>query len=427
MSEIVTVKAREILDSRGNPTVETEVLLASGAFGKAAVPSGKSTGKYEAIELRDNDPERFRGKGVLKAVENVNEVIGKKIVGMESTNQSDIDREMIELDGTANKSKLGANAILSVSLSVATATAREFGIPLYKYLEGANAITLPVPQFNVLNGGEHADSGLNIQEFLLLPIGVPNFREALRYGSEIYHTLSSILKKDGFSTSVGDEGGFAPRVGSGENALKYLVRAIQEADYIPGKDVFVGFDAAASAFFKNGAYTYEGKKMASLEMIDYYERLVNEFPIISIEDGLAEEDWDGWAKLTERLGNRIQLVGDDIYVTNSEKLKRGIKESASNAVLIKLNQIGTLTETMDTVRLANSADFNIVVSHRSGETADVFISHLAVGMNIGQIKSGAPCRTERVEKYNELIRIEEDLATSAKYAGREFFKRFLQE
>jgi enolase len=427
MSEIVTVKSREILDSRGNPTVETEVLLASGAFGKAAVPSGKSTGKYEAIELRDNDPERFRGKGVLKAVENVNEVIGKKIVGMESTNQSDIDREMIELDGTANKSKLGANAILSVSLSVATATAREFGIPLYKYLEGANAITLPVPQFNVLNGGEHADSGLNIQEFLLLPIGVPNFREALRYGSEIYHTLSSILKKDGFSTSVGDEGGFAPRVGSGENALKYLVRAIQEADYIPGKDVFVGFDAAASAFFKNGAYTYEGKKMASLEMIDYYERLVNEFPIISIEDGLAEEDWDGWAKLTERLGNRIQLVGDDIYVTNSEKLKRGIKESASNAVLIKLNQIGTLTETMDTVRLANSADFNIVVSHRSGETADVFISHLAVGMNIGQIKSGAPCRTERVEKYNELIRIEEDLGTSAKYAGREFFKRFLQE
>lgn len=427
MSEIVTVKAREILDSRGNPTVETEVLLVSGAFGKAAVPSGKSTGKYEAIELRDNDPERFRGKGVLKAVENVNEIIAKKIVGMESTNQSDIDREMIELDGTANKSKLGANAILSVSLSVATATAREFGIPLYKYLEGANAITLPVPQFNVLNGGEHADSGLNIQEFLLLPIGVPNFREALRYGSEIYHTLSSILKKDSFSTSVGDEGGFAPRVGSGENALKYLVRAIQEADYIPGKDVFVGFDAAASTFFKNGAYAYEGKKMASLEMIDYYERLVNEFPIISIEDGLAEEDWDGWAKLTERLGNRIQLVGDDIYVTNSEKLKRGIKESASNAVLIKLNQIGTLTETMDTVRLANSADFNVVVSHRSGETADVFISHLAVGMNIGQIKSGAPCRTERVEKYNELMRIEEDLGTSAKYAGREFFKRFLQE
>jgi enolase len=427
MSEIVTVKSREILDSRGNPTVETEVLLASGAFGKAAVPSGKSTGKYEAIELRDNDPERFRGKGVLKAVENVNEVIAEKIVGMESTNQSDIDREMIELDGTANKSKLGANAILSVSLAVAVATAREFGIPLYKYLEGVNAITLPVPQFNVLNGGEHADSGLNIQEFLLLPIGVPNFREALRYGSEIYHTLSSILKKDSFSTSVGDEGGFAPRVGSGENALKYLVRAIQEADYIPGKDVFVGFDAAASAFFKNGAYIYEGKKMASLEMIDYYERLVNEFPIISIEDGLAEEDWDGWAKLTERLGNRIQLVGDDIYVTNSEKLKRGIKESASNAVLIKLNQIGTLTETMDTVRLANSADFNVVVSHRSGETADVFISHLAVGMNIGQIKSGAPCRTERVEKYNELMRIEEDLGTSAKYAGREFFKRFLQE
>lgn len=427
MSEIVTVKSREILDSRGNPTVETEVLLASGTFGKAAVPSGKSTGKYEAIELRDNDPERFRGKGVLKAVENVNEIIAEKIVGMESTNQSDIDREMIELDGTANKSKLGANAILSVSLAVATATAREFGIPLYKYLGGVNAITLPVPQFNVLNGGEHADSGLNIQEFLLLPIGASNFREALRYGSEIYHTLSSILKKDSFSTSVGDEGGFAPRVGSGENALKYLVRAIQEADYIPGKDVFVGFDAAASAFFKDGAYTYEGKKMASLEMIDYYERLVNEFPIISIEDGLAEEDWDGWVKLTERLGNRIQLVGDDIYVTNSEKLKRGIKESASNAVLIKLNQIGTLTETMDTVRLANSADFNVVVSHRSGETADVFISHLVVGMNIGQIKSGAPCRTERVEKYNELMRIEEDLGISAKYAGREFFKRFLQE
>ena len=427
MSEIVTVKAREILDSRGNPTVETEVLLASGAFGKAAVPSGKSTGKYEAIELRDNDPARFKGNGVLKAIENVNEIIAEKIVGMESTNQSDIDREMIELDGTANKSKLGANAILSVSLATAVATAEESGTPLYKYLGGVNAITLPVPQFNVLNGGEHADSGLNIQEFLLLPIGVPNFREALRYGSEIYHTLSSILKKDSFSTSVGDEGGFAPRVGSGENALKYLVRAIQEADYIPGKDVFVGFDAAASAFFKNGAYTYEGKKMASLEMIDYYERLVNEFPIISIEDGLAEEDWDGWAKLTERLGNRIQLVGDDIYVTNPKLLSRGIKESASNAILIKLNQIGTLTETMNTVRLASSADFNVVVSHRSGETADVFISHLAVGMNIGQIKSGAPCRTERVEKYNELMRIEEDLGTSAKYAGREFFKRFLQE
>ena len=427
MSEIVTVKAREILDSRGNPTVETEVLLASGAFGKAAVPSGKSTGKYEAIELRDNDPARFKGNGVLKAIENVNEIIAEKIVGMESTNQSDIDREMIELDGTANKSKLGANAILSVSLATAVATAEESGTPLYKYLGGVNAITLPVPQFNVLNGGEHADSGLNIQEFLLLPIGAPNFREALRYGSEIYHTLSSILKKDSFSISVGDEGGFAPRVGSGENALKYLVRAVQEADYIPGKDVFVGFDAAASAFFKNGAYTYEGKKMASLEMIDYYERLVNEFPIISIEDGLAEEDWDGWAKLTERLGNRIQLVGDDIYVTNPKLLSRGIKESASNAILIKLNQIGTLTETMNTVRLASSADFNVVVSHRSGETADVFISHLAVGMNIGQIKSGAPCRTERVEKYNELMRIEEDLGTSAKYAGREFFKRFLQE
>ena len=427
MSEIVTVKAREILDSRGNPTVETEVLLASGAFGKAAVPSGKSTGKYEAIELRDNDPARFKGNGVLKAIENVNEIIAEKIVGMESTNQSDIDREMIELDGTANKSKLGANAILSVSLATAVATAEESGTPLYKYLGGVNAITLPVPQFNVLNGGEHADSGLNIQEFLLLPIGVPNFREALRYGSEIYHTLSSILKKDSFSISVGDEGGFAPRVGSGENALKYLVRAIQEADYIPGKDVFVGFDAAASAFFKNGAYTYEGKKMASLEMIDYYERLVNEFPIISIEDGLAEEDWDGWAKLTERLGNRIQLVGDDIYVTNPKLLSRGIKESASNAILIKLNQIGTLTETMNTVRLASSADFNVVVSHRSGETADVFISHLVVGMNIGQIKSGAPCRIERVEKYNELMRIEEDLGTSAKYAGREFFKRFLQE
>ena len=427
MSEIVTVKAREILDSRGNPTVETEVLLASGAFGKAAVPSGKSTGKYEAIELRDNDPARFKGNGVLKAIENVNEIIAEKIVGMESTNQSDIDREMIELDGTANKSKLGANAILSVSLATAVATAEESGTPLYKYLGGVNAITLPVPQFNVLNGGEHADSGLNIQEFLLLPIGAPNFREALRYGSEIYHTLSSILKKDSFSISVGDEGGFAPRVGSGENALKYLVRAIQEADYIPGKDVFVGFDAAASAFFKNGAYTYEGKKMASLEMIDYYERLVNEFPIISIEDGLAEEDWDGWAKLTERLGNRIQLVGDDIYVTNPKLLSRGIKESASNAILIKLNQIGTLTETMNTVRLASSADFNVVVSHRSGETADVFISHLVVGMNIGQIKSGAPCRIERVEKYNELMRIEEDLGTSAKYAGREFFKRFLQE
>ena len=426
MSEIIAIEAMEILDSRGNPTIETEVLLESGVTGKAAIPSGKSTGKYEAVELRDNDPKRFGGKGVLKAVENVNKVIAEKIVGMESENQVSIDREMIELDGTDNKSKLGANAILSVSLAIAVATAEETGIPLYKYLGGINAITLPVPQFNVLNGGEHADSGLNIQEFLLLPVGAPNFKEALRYGSEIYHVLSKILKEDGYSISIGDEGGFAPRVGSGENALKYLIKAIQEAGYIPGKDVFIGFDAAASAFFKDGTYVYEGKRMASIEMINYYEHLVDEFPIISIEDGLAEEDWEGWVKLTERLGNRIQLIGDDIYVTNPKLLSRGIKESASNAVLIKLNQIGTLTETMDTIRLANRAYFNSVVSHRSGETTDVFISHLVVGMNIGQIKSGAPCRAERVEKYNELMRIEDDLGTAAKYAGREIFKRFLQ-
>lgn len=425
MSEIIGIKAREILDSRGNPTVETDVLLASGSLGRAAVPSGKSTGIYEAVELRDKDSARYGGKGVLKAVENVNDVIAGKIIGMNSEEQAAIDNEMLDLDGTENKAKLGANAILSVSLAVSVVTAREYELPLFKYIGGIDANILPVPQFNILNGGLHADSGLNIQEFLILPAGAPNFSEALRYGAEVYHKLQSLLKKDGFSTSIGDEGGFAPKLKNGEEAVEYILRAITEANFIPGKDIFVGIDAASSSFYKDGVYDYEGKKLSSVEMIDYYESLVNKYPLISIEDGLDEEDWDGWHIFTERLGNRIQIIGDDLYVTNAKRLKKGIINNSSNAVLIKLNQIGTLTETIGTVKLAKSASFNSIVSHRSGETGDTFISHFVVGMNAGQIKSGAPCRAERVEKYNELMRIEEELGESAHYAGEEILNKFI--
>ncbi len=426
MSEIVAIHGREILDSRGNPTVEVEVLLESGIMARADVPSGASTGEHEAVELRDGDKSRFGGKGVLKAVENVNGPIAEKIVGMLSEEQAAIDNAMIELDGTPNKSKLGANAILGVSLAVARATAEEYGIPLYRYIGGINGTLLPVPQFNVLNGGKHSDSGIDIQEFLLIPAGAPNFREALRYGAEIYHTLKNLLKKDGFVVSVGDEGGFAPHLKTSEDAIKYIVKAIEEAGYTPKKDVYVGIDAAPSYFYdeEKKKYVFEGKERTSEEMIDYYEMLVEKYPMISIEDGLFEEDWDGWVKLTERLGKKVQLVGDDIYVTNINRLEKGIELKASNSVLIKLNQIGTLTETMETVNLAKSANFTQVVSHRSGETADTFIADFVVGMNIGQIKSGAPARIERVEKYNQLMRIEEELGEAARFAGKDIFRNF---
>lgn len=426
MSEIIAIQGREILDSRGNPTVEVEVTLESGITAKADVPSGASTGEHEAVELRDGDKSRFGGKGVLKAVENVNGPIAEKIVGMLSEDQAAIDEAMIELDGTPNKSKLGANAILGVSLAVARATAEEYGIPLYRYIGGINGTLLPVPQFNVLNGGKHSDSGIDIQEFLLIPAGTPSFREALRCGAEIYHTLKNLLKKDGFVVSVGDEGGFAPHLKTSEDAIKYIVRAIEEAGYKPKEDVYVGIDAAPSYFYdeEKKKYVFEGKERTSEEMIDYYEMLVEKYPMISIEDGLFEEDWDGWVKLEERLGKKIQLVGDDIYVTNIKRLQRGIELKASNSILIKLNQIGTLTETMETINLAKSAGFTQVVSHRSGETADTFISDFVVGMNIGQIKSGAPARIERVEKYNQLMRIEEELGTAARYAGKDIFRNF---
>lgn len=427
MSEIISVRAREILDSRGDPTIETEVTLISGVIGKASVPSGKSTGRFEAVELRDDDKKRFKGKGVLIAVRNVNDTIADAVIGMDSYNQFAIDKEMIELDGTANKSKIGANAILSVSLAVAVASAEELGMPIYKYIGGIGGHILPVPLFNILNGGAHSDSGLDIQEFIILPAGAQNFSEALRWGSEIFHTLHDILKKDGYSVSVGDEGGFAPRLKNGEAAISYIKKAIEEAGFHPGEDVFIGLDCAASSFFKEGLYRYEGKQMSSENMIDYYGELVGKYPIISIEDALSEEDWDGWIKLTEHLGGRVQLIGDDLYATNPERLRKGINLSASNAILIKLNQIGTLTETMRTIELAKRNGFHAIVSHRSGETADTFISHLVVGMNTGEIKAGASSRGERVEKYNELLRIEEDLGENATYAGKDMFRQFIEK
>jgi len=426
MSEIIYVKAREILDSRGNPTIETEVLLESGAMGVADVPSGKSTGKFEAVELRDGDKSRFNGKGVLNAVKNVNEVIGETIIGMEASDQYLIDKTICELDGTPNKSKLGANAILSVSLAVARAQANELGIPLFQYLGGINANLLPVPQMNILNGGAHADSGLDIQEFLIFPVNFKTFREALRAGAEVYRSLESILKKSGYSVSVGDEGGFAPRVKNTEEALSLIVDAITSANYIAGKDILLGIDAAGSSFFEDGYYNFEGEKRTSKEMVDFYESLLAKFPIISIEDGLAEEDWEGWVELNRRLGSKVQLIGDDIYVTNKERFIKGIELNASNSILIKLNQIGTLSETLEVINLAKSKGFNAVVSHRSGETADTFISHLVVGMMTGQIKTGAPARVERVEKYNELIRIEEKLGEYARFASLDVFDKFLK-
>lgn len=415
MSEIIDVLAREILDSRGNPTVECEITLLDKTRGSAAVPSGASTGEHEAIELRDGDKKRYSGKGVLKAVENVNEIIAPKLIGMSVLNQKDIDRMMIELDGTKNKSNLGANAILAVSLACARVAANFLKIPLYRHIGGANASVLPIPMMNILNGGRHADNNLDIQEFMIMPSGASSFSERLRIGTEVFHKLKDVLKKKGLKTSVGDEGGFAPDLGSNEEAISYIMNAIELAGYKAGVDVFIAIDAAASEFYKKGRYVLKAEKEALdyKALIDYYEKLAAKYPIRSIEDGLAEDDWDGWKSLTERLGKKVQLVGDDIFVTNVLRISRGIKQKAANSVLIKLNQIGTLTETIEAVELAKKAGWTAVISHRSGETEDSFISDLSVAMNTGQIKAGAPCRTDRVCKYNRLLCIEGELGKAA--------------
>ncbi|OPX85441.1 MAG: Enolase [Pelotomaculum sp. PtaB.Bin104] len=424
MSAIIEdVYAREILDSRGNPTIEVEVILEDGTLGRAAIPSGASTGAYEAVELRDGDSKRYNGKGVLKAVENVNTVIAPEITGYDATDQVGIDRVMLELDGTPNKGKLGANAILGVSIAVAKAAAESMGLPLYQYLGGTNAKVLPVPMMNILNGGKHADNNVDIQEFMILPVGATSFAEALRMNTEIYHVLKSVLKKKGLNTAVGDEGGFAPMLESNEEALAVIVEAIQTAGYQTGDQIALGIDAAATEFYKDGKYVLaaEDKSLSSEEMVDYYAMLAEKYPIISIEDGLAEDDWDGWFKLTGRLGGKVQIVGDDLFVTNTERLSRGIKSSVANSILIKLNQIGTITETLDAIEMAKQAGYTAVVSHRSGETEDVTIADLVVATNAGQIKSGAPCRTDRVAKYNQLLRIEEELGSLAVYKGKSGF------
>jgi enolase len=423
MSEIYAINAREILDSRGNPTIEVDVELETGALGRAAVPSGASTGEYEAVELRDGDQDRYLGKGVLQAVINVNEIIAPELIGMESANQVQIDQAMLEIDGTANKQKLGANAILGVSLACARATAIEFDMPLYRYLGGTNAKVLPVPMANIINGGKHADNNVDLQEFMIMPLGAESFREALRMNTEVFHALKTYLKKNNHPTAVGDEGGFAPNLKSNEEALQVIMKAIDLAGYRPGEDIFIALDPASSEFYHNGKYHLkaENKVLTSEEMIDYYANLIAKYPIISIEDGLAEDDWKGWQKMTEKLGHKIQIVGDDLFVTNVERLKRGISEKAANSVLIKLNQIGTLTETLDTINSAKNANFTNVISHRSGETEDSFISDLAVAVNAGQIKTGSLCRSERIAKYNQLLRIEEDLGNIARFLGKDVF------
>ncbi|HHW56969.1 MAG TPA: phosphopyruvate hydratase [Clostridia bacterium] len=424
MSSIIDIFAREILDSRGNPTVEVEVELDSGAVGRAAVPSGASTGAFEAVELRDGDKSRYLGKGVLKAVQNVNDIIAPELIGMEAQDQVAIDKAMIELDGTPNKSKLGANAILGVSLAVAKAAAEECGLPLYQYIGGVNAKTLPVPMMNILNGGKHADNNVDIQEFMIMPVGAPNFREALRMCSEVYHNLKNVLHSKGLSTTVGDEGGFAPNLTSNEEAIQVILEAIEKAGYVPGEDIALALDPAATEMYKeDGKYHFEGEGIVrtSAEMVDFLEQLVNKYPIVSLEDGLAEEDWDGWKLLTDRLGKKIQIVGDDIFVTNTQRLSKGISMGVANSILIKLNQIGTLTETLDAIEMAKRAGYTAVVSHRSGETEDSTIADLVVGVNAGQIKTGAPARTDRVVKYNQLLRIEEALGNIAQYVGKNAF------
>ena len=423
MPIITDVFAREIMDSRGNPTVEVDVILEDGTLGRAAVPSGASTGMFEAVELRDGDKGRYLGKGVLKAVENVNQIIAPELVGLEATDQVGADRIMIELDGTPNKGKLGANAILGVSMAVAKAAAGSFGLPLYQYLGGFNAKQLPVPMMNILNGGAHADNNVDIQEFMVMPVGAASFAEALRMGAEIYHNLKKVLSERKLATAIGDEGGFAPNLASNEEALKVIMEAINKAGYKPGEQVVLALDVASSEMFKDGKYHLEGEGLVKTpaEMVEYYAELVAKYPIISIEDGMAEEDWDGWKLLTDTLGSKVQLVGDDLFVTNTERLSRGIKTGVGNSILVKVNQIGSLTETFDAIEMAKRAGYTAVISHRSGETEDATIADIAVAVNAGQIKTGAPARTDRIAKYNQLLRIEEELNDLAQYQGRNVF------
>jgi len=427
MTTIVDVFAREILDSRGNPTIEVDVALEGGSMGRAAVPSGASTGEHEAVELRDGDSARYLGKGVQKAVENVNEIIAGEIIGEDATEQVMIDKILLELDGTPNKGKLGANAILGVSLATCKAAADAFGLPLYQYIGGTNAKTLPVPMMNILNGGKHADNNVDLQEFMIMPAGAANFAEALRMGTEVFHNLKSVLKKKGYNTAVGDEGGFAPDLKSNEEALQVIMDAIAKAGYKAGEQVFIALDPAASEFFSKEKQKYilssEKKELTPAEMVEYYAGLVKKYPIASIEDGLAEDDWDGWKLMTDKLGSKIQLVGDDLFVTNTARLKKGIEMGVCNSILIKLNQIGTLTETLDAIEMAKTAAYTAVVSHRSGETEDSTIADVVVATNAGQIKTGSACRTDRVCKYNQLLRIEENLGETARFAGLSVIKR----
>jgi len=418
MTEIIDVRAREIIDSRGNPTVEADVTLACGAMGRAAVPSGASTGKREALELRDKRRKRYGGKGVLGAVKNVNEIITGAILGMDAADQITLDQAMLRLDGTANKSKLGANAILAVSMAAARAAAEAFGLPLFRYLGGVNARCLPLPMMNIVNGGAHAANNLDIQEFMIIPVGAKSIVEAVQMGTETFHCLKKILKAEGLNTAVGDEGGFAPDLGSNEDAIKYIISAIKDAGYKPGRDIGLAMDAAASEFYSRGKYVLssENRKMTADEMIDYYADLIDKYPILSIEDGLAEQDWEGWERMTDRLESTIQIVGDDIFVTNPKILAKGIERGIANSILIKLNQIGTVTETLDAIEMARQAGYTTVISHRSGETEDAFIADLVVGVNGGQIKTGSMSRSDRVAKYNQLIRIEEELGPAAVFA-----------
>ncbi|VBB07630.1 enolase [Lucifera butyrica] len=423
MTTITDIFAREIMDSRGNPTVEVDVVLEDGTLGRAAVPSGASTGMYEAVELRDGDKGRYMGKGVLKAVENVNNIIAPEIVGMDALDQVGVDQAMIELDGTPNKAKLGANAILGVSMAVAKAAANALGLSLYQYLGGFNAKQLPIPMMNILNGGKHADNNVDIQEFMVMPVGAKSFAEALRMCAEVYHNLKSVLKGMGLNTAIGDEGGFAPNLKSNEQAIEVIIEAIKKAGYKPGEEIFIALDPASSEFFENGKYNLAGEGVVKTpaEMVEFYANLVEKYPIISIEDGMAEDDWEGWKLLTDRIGNKVQIVGDDLFVTNTQRLSRGIKSATANSILIKVNQIGSLTETFDTIEMAKRAGYTCVISHRSGETEDATIADIAVAVNAGQIKTGAPTRTDRVAKYNQLLRIEEELSNLAQFKGREVF------
>jgi len=423
MPKIANIKAREVIDSRGNPTVEVDVILDSGTKGRAIVPSGASTGSREAVELRDGDAKRYAGKGVLKAVENVNTAIKEALIGLDATAQSVIDKAMIDLDGTDNKGKLGANAILAVSLAVAHAASNDAGMPLYRYLGGENDTLLPVPMMNIINGGEHADNSVDIQEFMIVPVGAPSISEAIRYGAEVFHTLKKVLAAKGLNTAVGDEGGFAPDLGSNEEAIQVILESIEKAGYVAGKDIYIAIDAASSEFYKDGKYVLaaENKSLTSDEFVEFLADWVEKYPIISIEDGMDESDWDGWATLSKRLGDKVQLVGDDLFVTNSSILKEGIDKSIGNSILIKVNQIGTLTETLDAINMAKEANYTAVVSHRSGETEDTTIADLSVATSAGQIKTGSLSRSDRLAKYNQLIRIEEELGDLAKYAGMSAF------